>query len=437
MIYIKKILFILPYDNTYKYKTAFIPSISYQPLTLSTLAALVPENSSFDITLVDEGVQKFNYNDDNFDIVGISIVTSSSKRGYELADLFKTKGSYVLIGGHHATLMPDEALIHADTVFIGSAEITLPQFFNDYSNGSVRKLYQSPCVYADRVPVPRRDLMPAKGYLRQPTIIADYGCGNSCKYCVINSFWGKNAKRPISDVIDEIKMLGAKEYLFLDPSPLSDKAYAKELFYELSKMNIRWAGLSTLDVTDDDEILDLFAKSGCVGTLLGFESFNTYDLNNMSKYKNKVDKYKDVVEKLHNKRIVVLGTFMLGMDHDTVQSIRNMPDLIHETKIDIPRFAILTPFPNTAFYKRLDSESRILTKDWSLYDSIHCVFQPKNMSSHELENEFISLWKECYSIKRILSRLKYTPQRKFTSLVTNIGFNIYANNIEKLLGSKL
>lgn len=433
MIYIKKILFILPYDNTYKYKTAFIPSISYQPLTLSVLAALVPENSGSDITLVDEGVQKFDYNTSHFDIVGISIVTSSSKRGYELADFFKSKGSYVLIGGHHATLMPDEALTHADTVFVGSGEITLPQFFMDYEKGCAKKIYLSSCVIAEKIPLPRRDLMPAKGYLRQPTIIADYGCGNSCKYCVINSFWGKNAKRPISHVIEEIKILGAKEYLFLDPSPLCDKAYAKELFYELSKLNIKWAGLSTLDVTDDDEILELFAKSGCVGTLLGFESFNPEDLNNLSKYKNKVDKYKNVVEKLHHKGIAVLGTFMLGMDHDTVESIRQMPELIHETRIDIPRFAIITPFPNTSFYNKLNSENRILTKDWSLYDSIHCVFQPKNMSPHELEKEFISLWKECYSIKRISSRLKYTPRRKFTSLITNIGFNIYASNIEKQL----
>ena len=128
MIYIKKILFILPYDNTYKYKTAFIPSISYQPLTLSVLAALAPENSGSDITLVDEGVQKFDYNTSHFDIVGISIVTSSSKRGYELADFFKSKGSYVLIGGHHATLMPDEALTHADTVFVAVGKSLYPSF---------------------------------------------------------------------------------------------------------------------------------------------------------------------------------------------------------------------------------------------------------------------------------------------------------------------
>ena len=428
-----KILLVLPYDNTYKVGAAFIPSLTYQPLTLSILAALVPEDIGADITLIDEGVQRFDYNKQHYDIVGISIVTSSSKRGYELADLFSKKGSYVLLGGHHATLLPDEAGLHADTVFCGSAEISFPRFFRDYMIGSPRKLYRQACVCADQIPVARRDLMTKKGYLKQPTIIADYGCRNSCRYCVINSFWGKNAKRPVSAVIDEIKSLGAKEYLFLDPSPISDREYAKELFFELSRLRIKWAGLSTLDITDDEELLDLFARSGCVGTLLGFESFNSDDLGSMSKYNNKVDRYKTVVEKLHEKDIAVLGTFMVGMDSDTVESIRAMPDLIEETKIDIPRFAIVTPFPNTPYYQSLEAEKRIFTHDWSLYDSTHCVFTPENMSSGELEHEFINLWKESYSAGRILHRMKFTPQMKITSLVTNIAFRIYADRIKKMV----
>jgi len=397
------------------------------------LAALVPAYMKAEISLVDEGVCKFEYTRGTYDIVGISIVTSSAGRGYELADFFRAKGSFVLLGGHHATLLPDEALLHADSVFTGSAEVTFPQFFADYCAGSSKPLYRSEGFRADCIPVPRRDLMSKKGYLKQPTILADYGCGNTCKYCVIHSFWGKNAKRPVDHVINEIRTLGAKEYIFLDPSPISDREYAKELYAELAKLHICWAGLSTLDVTDDDELLDLMAKSGCVGTLLGFESFHQDDLKSLSKYKNKVNDYRNVVGKLHDKGIVVLGTFMLGLEQDTVASIRAMPDLIEDTKIDIPRFAILTPFPNTPFYTQMDRESRILTKDWSKYDSIHCVFEPANMTREELEKEFISLWKESYSIRRIARRLRYTPGRKATAFVTNMGFSIYAKRIEEMM----
>lgn len=427
------VLLILPYDNTYRVGAAFIPSLSYQPLTLSTLAALIPEEAGADITLVDEGVERFDYNRRHFDIVGISIVTSSSKRGYELADYFRGKGSHVLLGGHHATLMPEEAAIHADTVFSGSAEITFPQFFHDFIVGKPQKLYRQTCVSADRIPVARRDLMTKKGYLKQPTIIADYGCGNSCKYCVIHSFWGKNAKRPVASVIEEMKSIGAKEYLFLDPSPISDHEYAKQLFTELAKLRITWAGLATLDITDDEELFELFVKSGCVGTLLGFESFNTSDLSGMTKYKNKVERYQAVVSRLHDRNIVVLGTFMVGMDGDTIESIRAMPDLIEEVGIDVPRFAIVTPFPNTPFYRSLEAENRIITRDWSRYDSVHCVFQPQNMSPGELEEEFIRLWKETYSAKRILKRMKKTPQKKATALVTNLAFKIYANRTHEII----
>jgi len=235
-------LYILPWDTTYKYKTAFLPALSYQPLTLSALAALTPEKLNAQITLVDEGVMKFDYTKNHYDIVGISICTSSSARGYELADFFKARGSYVMIGGHHATLLPEEAAQHADSVFLGSAELTLPAFFEDYMNGVPKPLYHSGGVHADKIPIPRRDLMPKKGYLKPPTIVADYGCGNSCKYCVIHSFWGNSARRPVASVVDEIKLLGAKEYLFLDPSPLSNRAYAKELFEALIPLNIKWGG---------------------------------------------------------------------------------------------------------------------------------------------------------------------------------------------------
>jgi len=429
-----KILLILPYDTTYKYRTAFIPSISYQPLTLSTLAALIPIELNPQITLVDEGVQTFDYEKGYYDIVGISICTSSSGRGYALAQHFQKKGCYVFMGGHHATLLPEETAQYCDTVFTGSAECTLPRFFADYMDGKVQPRYDATTVCADKIPVARRDLMPRKGYLPQPTIIADYGCSNQCRYCVINSFWGKQAKRPIADVIDELKSLGNKEFLFLDPSPLSDAAYAKELYRELAKLHITWAGLSTLQVSQDDELLELLQKSGCIGLLLGFETFNQTDLIKLAKCKNKVADYKEAVAKLHDKRIPVLGTFMLGLDGDTRESLRSLPDLIADARIDVPRFAILTPYPNTPMFREFEAQGRILTRDWSKYDSIHCVFQPMNMTAQELESEFLRVWRCCYSAGRIAGRLRHTPQRKLTALATNIGFNIYSNHLRGLLG---
>ncbi|MCL1791692.1 MAG: B12-binding domain-containing radical SAM protein [Peptococcaceae bacterium] len=427
------ILYILPWDTTYKYKTAFLPALSYQPLTLSTLAALTPDKLSAFITLVDEGVMTFDYMKNHYDLVGISVCTSGSLRGYELADFFRARGSYVILGGHHATLLPEEAARHADSVFQGSAEVTLPAFFEDFLNGTPKPFYCADSVRADKIPIPRRDLMPQKGYLRQPTIIADYGCENSCKYCVIHSFWGRSARRPIESVVNEIRLTGAKEYLFLDPSPLSNKAYAKELFEALIPLNIKWAGLATLDITDNEELLASMAKSGCVGTLLGFETFNTDDLNSMNKYQNKVQEYRTITGKLHDYGIAVLGTFMLGFDGDTNESLRELPDLIAQTKIDVPRFAILTPYPNTPLFEQLETEGRILHRDWSQYDSVHCVFEPKNMSAATLESAHLDIWKRTYSAGKIVHRLRSTPQRKGTALITNVGFKIYGHRLRGLV----
>lgn len=428
-----KVLLILPYDTTYRYKTAFLPSISYQPLTLSLLAALIPPEAQAEITLVDEGIQPPHRGSQRYDIVGISIVTSSSIRGYALADHYRAQGSYVLLGGHHASLLPEEAAVHADTVFSGSAEATFPQFFQDYMAGQPKPFYRPVCPNMTGLPMPRRDLMPRRGYLPQPTILADYGCGNRCQYCVIHRFWGGAARRPVEEVIAELKALGKREYLFLDPSPLSNRDYAKELFSQLAKLNIRWAGLATLDAAEDPELMELMRRSGCVGTLLGFETFHQQDLQDFAKTHNRVTAYRRAVERFHEQNISVLGTFMLGLDSDTPAYFRELPDLIRETRIDIPRFAILTPYPATPLFAELEKQGRILTRDWSRYDSIHCVFQPAQMSAEELEGRHAALWRACYTPKQITARLAYAPAHRFTQLVTSIGFHFYAQRLQKLL----
>jgi len=428
-----KLLFILPYDNTYRYKAAFVPSLSYQPLTLSVLASLVPDEMGAEITLVDEGVQKPDYSRERFDLVCISIVTSSANRGYELARFFQERGSYVAIGGHHATLLPEEALIHAGTVLTGAAGQTFPLFCMDYLRGEPKRRYDAAGFCSGRLPLPRRDLMPRKGYLRQPTVIADYGCPNHCKYCVIHSFWGSEARRPVGEVLDEIRSLQAKEILLLDPSPFADKQYAYELLEGLAALRIRWAGLCRTETAEDPQLLSLLQKSGCIGMLMGFESFSQDDLDSMNKYRNKVDSYARLVDNLHRHGMACLGTFMLGMDGDTHETLAELPALIAQAKIDVPRFAILTPWPNTPLFRELEADGRILHRDWSRYDSVHCVFQPRHMTASDLERLFLKVWRDCYTTRRIRERLRHTPQRRLTALITNIGFHIYAKRVGDLL----
>ena len=431
-----RILFITPYDNNYKYKSAFTKSLSYMPLTMPYLAALTPEEYGAEFRAIDEGVQRVNYEKLGFfDIVAITSVTSSVKRGYELADYFKKKGSYVVMGGHHVTLCPEEAAEHADTVMTGPADRIWREFIADFVSGTPRKRYDGEhCDIGAANVIPRRDLMQKSKYIFAPTVIANFGCTNRCEFCVINSFWGgKYSARSVEDVIAEIRSLRSKYILFLDPSPTSNPAYAKEFFTALIPLKIKWAGLCTTDVLDDEELFDLIIKSGCIGILMGFETFSVDSLKESYK-KNKIDGYKAVVERFHQNGVSVLGTFMLGFDGDTKESIMKMPDYIEKIGVDIPRFAILTPYPNTPTYRRLDAEGRMISKDWNDYDSIHATFEPKNFTARELEEMLVSVSNECYTLKRIFKRTVKNRYGGFIKLGVNLGFKIYNKKVAKTLG---
>jgi len=430
-----KILFITPYDNNYRYKSAFMKSLSYMPLTMPYLAALTPEKYNAEFKAVDEGVQKVNYEKlGAFDIVAITAVTSSVKRGYELAAYFKEKGSYVVMGGHHVTLMPDEAAEHADTVMTGPADRIWSEFINDFAEGKAKARYDG--VHSDIGSVnviPRRDIMKKSKYLGVPSVIASFGCTNRCEFCEINSFLkGRHAARKIDNIAEEIRLLKSKYILFLDSSPTCNCDFAKAFYKALIPLKIKWVGQCTTDVCDNDELFELMVRSGCVGVLMGFETFDGENLKDANK-KNKVEKYKATIDKLHENGIAVLGTFIVGFDRDTKESIMKMPDYIEEIGVDIPRFAILTPYPGKPIYRRFLDSGRILTTDWNDYDCIHATYTPKNLTPDELEELFLYVSRECYTVKRIRKRLQRKGNNKLIRLILNISFRIYNQRVERNL----
>jgi radical SAM superfamily enzyme YgiQ (UPF0313 family) len=422
-----KILFILPLDNTYHKSGAFTRLISYAPLTLPTLAALVPDELCAEMKIVDEGVEK-PLTDGEFDIVAITCVTSSANRAYELCEFWKKRGSYTVLGGVHPTLMTEEAAEYADTVIIGLAEKTFPEFLDDFKNGSPKKLYKAEnvCGYQP-MPIPRRDLISNK-YMSIPTVIASRGCHNHCTFCSIPKLYGNDGfARPIGEFIDEIKAIGKKKFIFLDPSLTSDRAYATELFRELISLKIEWGGLATIDSADDDELFELMVKSGCKGILAGFESTNQDSLSGVGKKTNEVKKYKESVRRFHSENIPILGCFVMGFDSDTKESLLQMVDVIDEIGVDVPRFSILTPFPGTPLFTQYKESNRIISENWDNYDTMNVVFEPKNMTPEELQNIFFDVWERTYKTKRILNR--FAKNKSLLSLFAGIGFKYYARRL--------
>jgi radical SAM superfamily enzyme YgiQ (UPF0313 family) len=426
-----KILIILARDTSYYYNGMFRSSVTYAPLTLTTLAALVPEELHAAIDIVDEGAQPANYDAKSWDIVGITCCASSSARAYELCDYFKKRGAFTVLGGAHPTLMPQEAALNADVVIIGAADSSWPQFLRDYAAGAPEKMYRQGPNARIHHPVARRDLLRKKAYLPMPTVIATLGCSNRCDFCAINHLWGDQHRRDISEVVEEIRMLGSKMVLFLDPNLTYNRDYAKELFSRLIALNIHWGGLAGTDFTSDRELFELAVKSGCKGILMGFESFSPESLAIERKDTNDIGAYRDLVRTLHSRSIGILGTFMLGLDGDTPESLGQMVSRIDDLELDLVRFAAITPFPGTRLFDRFEAEGRILTHDWRYYDQEHVVFQPRHMTPAELQSLLHDVWLSSYSMQRIFKRFCNAREGRFLLLGANLGARHYARRLHE------
>jgi radical SAM superfamily enzyme YgiQ (UPF0313 family) len=425
-----RILLILPQDRIYRYGGPFGRMTSYAPLTLTTLAALVPEELNAHVDLIDEGVQKPDYGDKVYDVVGITCVASSSTRAYSLAEYWREKGAFVVLGGVHPTLMPEEASRYADSVVVGLAEETWPRLLRDWKNGTVQRMYRADYTKELPSPVPKRELQASNRYLPIPTITANRGCRNHCEFCSVHKMYGRNSiTRPISDVIDELKSLNTKLALFLDPNLTADREYAKELFRALIPLGLRWGGPATANIVRDKELLELLVKSGCEGLLIGFESLSQSSMDNSGKSFNRVGEYKQVVKTLHDREISVLGCFVLGFDDDTLDDLKRLVEIVDDLEIDLLRYAVLTPFPGTNLFSRLEKENRILTRDWSLYDSEHVIFCPRKMHPGELQQILYDTWKRSFAIGRIAKRTARAKKNRLLTLAASIGVRYYARRL--------
>jgi len=428
-----KIVLISPKGPLYRHKGGiFKKSLRYQPLTLTTLAALIPKDIDHEITLIDESIQTIPNNLDA-DIVGMTVISGTAKRSYELAKRFQDEGKHVVLGGPHVTLVPDEAQKYADSIFVGYAEQTWPQFLYDFKNKTTKNIYsQDENFTLDSSPFAKRELFSKKYFLTQAVFEATRSCIHKCDFCVAPSAWGsKQYQHNIDWVIEDIKRVGQKKIIFVDLNLVSDKAYAMELFRRLIPLNVQWFGLATVLIAHDDEMLELMAKSGCKGLLLGLESISDSNLKTAHKqFNNSVD-YASLIDKLHRLKISIQGCFVFGLDEDSKDVFDNTVDFVLETGIDLPRFAIVTPFPGTPLYKNLDQQDRILTRDWELYDGQHAVFEPKQMSAEELLYGHEYAWKKAYSYGSIAKRLYKAKNFQPLALTTNLGYRFYANHLDK------
>jgi len=377
----------------------------YPGLGLLTVAALCPSYAR--IILVDDDYEEIDYKEDT-DLVGISLLTINALRAYEISKKFRERNITVVFGGMHVTACPEEAREHADAIVTGEAEDTWPGLLQDFEEGKLKKVYRSSnSSDLSNMPQPRRDLLDKRKYVTVNTVQATRGCPFDCEFCSITSLFGRRTRfRPVEEVIEEIKSLEGNIFLLNDDNIAQMSGYYKRLFLKLIPLKKKWAGNASWNIAKDEETLKLLEKSGCRGLFIGFESLEPQP--GIKKIASSADNallYKETVRKLHEHRIKVIGAFIFGFDREDESVFDRTLEFILDSQIDAAQLNVLTPFPGTPLYRRLEGEGRITESSWNNYMTSNLCFKLKHMSQETFMEKFTRIKKKFHSYPNISVRI--------------------------------
>lgn len=363
-------------------------------LGLPMLAALTPEG--VDVSIVDENSEEVQFHRD-VDLVGITGLTNTIHRAYQIADTFHNLGIKTVMGGIHVSAEPEEALEHCDAVVVGEAEEAWPKLLEDFAGGRLQPIYRSesrPSLAG--LPRPRWDLYKeGSDYESLNVVQATRGCPYNCTFCSVTPFFGHQIRRrPIPEVIDEVIQLKGNVLQFVDDNVTGHGEYSKDLFRAMIPVRKNWLGQSDITLADDDEMLDLARASGCYCLLVGLESISQRNLQRIGKKHNRVDKYSQAIRKIHDRGIQFYPSMMFGLDDDDEESFADTVNFLRENGVKTGAFCIVTPLPGTAYFRQLEEEDRLLTRDWSRYNYFKAVHKPKKMSVEQLEGGLMWVYRQ-------------------------------------------
>jgi radical SAM superfamily enzyme YgiQ (UPF0313 family) len=418
-----RLLLINPFSRYKKNDIVDIHAIS-PPLALGIIAALTPAH--WEVSLLDENFEDFVFTP--ADLVGITAMTASVNRAYELAGIYREAGVKTVIGGIHASMLPDEALQFVDAVVTGEAESVWQQLIEDFENDRLQRKYEGRLLPLEKAPMPRRELFhPSYTY---SNIQTTRGCPMKCDFCSVHTFNGSHYReRPVEEVLDELETITHQRVYFVDDNIIGyskkSKEHAKALFKGMIDRGIRkdWYCQASLNVADDEEVLKYMADSGCRMILIGIESEKVHQLEEANKIMNLrmgIGSYNEVFDRIHKYGISVLGALIYGLDSDTEQDLFDRTRFAIECNMDAMQATIVTPLPGTALFDRLKKEDRLLYTnfpgDWERYHFMEVIHRPLTMGPEELMEAMWQNWKIMYDHKviqkKMLQTLKATNSKK-------------------------
>lgn len=373
------------------------------PLGLAMIAALTPPD--IEVSITDENIADIDF-DNPPDLVGISTVTWLANRAYQIADFFRGRGTRVILGGIHPSVMPQEAIAHADSVVIGEAEDVWKTVIEDFKSNSLKSFYKAGKLpdLAD-IPIPRRDLFARDKYLLPNTVFATRGCPFSCSFCSVAAFSGNSFRfRPIKAIIDEIERMPGKLLFILDDNINGNAGFARDLFRSLVPYRKKWIGQASVTIARDEELLRLAARSGCIFLEIGFESISQSSLASVGKRANLGWEYKEVAKRIHAHGISIYGSFIFGFDDDEEDVFEQTVEYARKMRLDLAQFDFLTPYPGTPLRASLEKEGRLLPGSWSNYGCIP-LFKPRKMTPEILQKGHDRSYLSFYSIFSIWRRI--------------------------------
>ena len=376
----------------------------FPPLGLLAVAAATP--ADYDVAILDETNRPVRY-DERADLVALTANTASALRAYEIAAGFRRRGVPVVMGGIHATALPEEALRYVDAVGVGEAEGFWPRMLADFARGQLEPVYRNADYPSlDNLPFPRRELLRRKGYFLWNTVQTSRGCPFRCTFCSVHKFFGGRYRmRPVDQVLEEVRQLPVGgPVIFVDDNIFGNRSRAVRLMEGLLPLKRYWFGQASMDTLQDKDFLRLAGSAGCCMLFVGFETLSKENLADVNKRFNHPAQIKETVQRLHQNGIAVLGAFIVGLDHDDISVFDNIVGIAEEAKLDVIQIAIRIPIPGTDDAEHL--ADRIFDPDYSKRDGSHVVFRhPKISPPSLLEQGLHRAYAHLYNSRGIKARL--------------------------------